>query len=115
MTNSTLYNEKLVILNRLIKESTLTLEEAMLLLKEDSPYTTTMPFNPLNTPGITLVTPNPFHNPFQGGHPHQANLSVALHGSANSTSVSNSEAVLSGGTDTARGVTIKKPELFTLT
>lgn len=30
MTNSTLYNEKLVILNRLIKESTLTLEEAVL-------------------------------------------------------------------------------------
>lgn len=109
MTNSTLYNEKLVILNRLIKESTLTLEEAMLLLKEDSPYITT------NTPGITVVTSNPFHNPFQGGHPYQANLSVALHGSANSTSVSNPEAVLSAGTDTARGVTIKKPELFTLT
>jgi hypothetical protein len=114
MTNSKLYSEKLVILNRLIKESTLTLEEALLLLKEDLPYTTTIPSNPLNTPGITLVTPNPFHNPFQNGHPYQTSLSVALHGSANSASVPNPEAVLSGGADTT-SVTTKEPELFTLT
>lgn len=105
--NSKLYSEKLVILNRLIKESTLTLEEALLLLKEDLPYTTTMPFN---TPGTTVVTPNPY----QGGYPYQASLSVALHGSANSASVSNPGVVLSGGADTA-SVTTKASELFTLT
>jgi hypothetical protein len=110
MTNSKLYSEKLVILNRLIKESTLTLEEALLLLKEDLPYITTTPFKPFNTPSTTVVTTNPY----QGGHSYQTSLSVALHGSAESASVSSTEAVLSGGADTA-SITTKEPELFTLT
>ena len=46
MENKTLHQEKVAILSRLIKETSLTLEEALLLLKEEEPAAITVNPNP---------------------------------------------------------------------
>lgn len=56
MNNPTLHTQKLVILSRLVKESSLTLEEALLLLKEE----------PVQTPW-TPGTTTPYNQPYFGG------------------------------------------------
>ena len=59
MEHSTLHQEKIQILSRLIKESTLTLEEALVLLQEEkeqpAPVST-----PGFMPGITTISPQPY-------------------------------------------------------
>ena len=59
MENVSLHSQKLTILSRLIKESSLTLEEALLLLKEEE-----QPII-INTPGYTppLQPSSPYVNP----------------------------------------------------
>lgn len=46
MENNTLHQEKVAILSRLIKETSLTLEEALLLLKQEEPAAITVNPNP---------------------------------------------------------------------
>lgn len=64
MENTSLYAQKVVILSRLIKESSLTLEEALLLLKTDEvvePDTvSTSPNNSSSTLWINSGTPSAF-------------------------------------------------------
>ena len=60
MEQSALHQEKIQILSRLIKESTLTLEEALLLLQieEEEPAPA---FKPGYIPGTTLPWSNPYY------------------------------------------------------
>lgn len=60
MEHSTLHQEKIQILSRLIKESTLTLEEALLLLQEEEQPA------PVSTPSYTPGTTTPWSNPYYG-------------------------------------------------
>jgi len=52
---STLHKQKITILSRLIKESSLTLEEALLLLEEEQPDKI-----PMSTPGTTTQWIQPY-------------------------------------------------------
>ena len=74
MENSALHAQKLAILSRLIKETSLTLEEALILLKEETennqviqpqyPSWRPNPITPWTTPGPIL-----FNEPFSGTNP----------------------------------------------
>lgn len=62
MENTPLHAQKVTILSRLIKESSLTLEEALVLLKEEEveqPSTVTTPW--INTPGTWPQTITPYY------------------------------------------------------
>jgi len=61
MENSTLHSQKVAILSRLIKESSLTLEEAILLLKEEESLGI-KPLLPINIPG-TAAPNHPWNTP----------------------------------------------------
>jgi len=54
MENTDLHTQKVTILSRLIKESSLTLEEALTLLKEEEPKQA--PINIVNGSGTTSIT-----------------------------------------------------------
>ena len=65
MENTSLYSQKVTILGRLIKESSLTLEEALVLLKEEEvtapAQTTPSPWIPgTTTPWTQPIGTNPF-------------------------------------------------------
>ena len=60
MNNPTLHAQKLVILSRLVKESSLTLEEALLLLKEE-------PVQESVQTSWTPGTTSPYSQPYFGG------------------------------------------------
>ena len=63
MENAPLYAQKVTILSRLIKESSLTLEEALLLLKEEEEEVT----QPTINPGITTPWTSPYIQPYGSG------------------------------------------------
>lgn len=63
MENPTLHTQKVAILSRLVKESSLTLEEALLLLKEDVQESVQKSVQPTWTPGTTT----PYIQPYFGG------------------------------------------------
>jgi hypothetical protein len=60
MENTSLHTQKVAILSRLIKETSLTLEEALLLLQEDEQPA------PVFTPSYTPGTSTPWSNPYYG-------------------------------------------------
>lgn len=60
MEHSELHQEKIQILSRLIKESSLTLEEALLLLQEEEEIA------PVSTPSYIPGTTTPWSNPYYG-------------------------------------------------
>jgi len=78
----TLHAQKVAILSRLIKESSLTLEEALLILKEDEVASTVV-----STPGWSTGTTTPWTVPVQpygtfNGNPITFTTSNTLTGSA---------------------------------
>jgi len=60
MEHTELHQEKIQILSRLIKESSLTLEEALLLLQEEEEIT------PVSTPSYLPGTTTPWSHPYYG-------------------------------------------------
>jgi hypothetical protein len=63
METPTLHAQKVAILSRLIKETSLTLEEALLLLKEEEPEETSV------TPSWIPGTVSPYIQPYTGTFP----------------------------------------------
>jgi len=84
-----LYTQKVEILSRLIKESSLTLEEALLLLKEEEPEASFITTSPQTSPGTIGI------NPWWGGTttpsygtitiPHTGNMPIVTTASSDST------------------------------
>lgn len=66
MENTPLHAQKVTILSRLIKESSLTLEEALLILKEEEEEIVSQPtFTPSTGTGTTWI--NPYLQPYGSG------------------------------------------------
>ena len=63
METPTLHTQKVTILSRLVKESSLTLEEALLLLQEEEPEETSV------TPSWIPGTVSPYIQPYTGTFP----------------------------------------------
>ena len=63
MESTPLHAQKVTILSRLIKESSLTLEEALVLLKEEEEIEETVISQPSYIPGTTSPWIQPYHTP----------------------------------------------------
>ena len=90
METPTLHTQKVTILSRLVKESSLTLEEALLLLQEEEvmdPTPTVV--NPGITPGSTWIAPYTGTFPLTGSGTGTITLSTSNLGSTTTTTFLN--------------------------
>lgn len=102
MENTPLHAQKVAILSRLMKETSLTLEEALLLLKEEEPATISVKDGPWGigqtTPWIQPLTTNPHPLGSPGNPWYGTTTTTSGNLLVNTTSDSSSEFSITAGT-----------------